>query len=355
MGRTSPIPALLRGHPYAAAVFVGSAAVSVIGTLYALTFAFATGPDRLPTWVVMCNLAVAASSLAVAGTVAAGRILSPRGLERAAAAVLGLAYATVLAEVIASPSRAEITTARCYLVVVGAGVVIRRRRVLLGWCLGALTTWAVTISLVDAPSFSPRAWWSSWVIAVAVAFAMNAVATTERDVEYLARRAAESSSGHDTLTGLTNRRGSERRAAQLLALAQRRGEAIWCAFLDVDHFKSVNDLLGHDAGDEVLVAVAAALRMVSRAADVPTRWGGDEFLVIGLGEPPDELDMERRIIDQLRMLDSEILRLWTPGVTVGVASAVGHPGGAVAELITAADHRMYQRRETKRSQRARTG
>jgi diguanylate cyclase (GGDEF)-like protein len=354
---TRGIPARLSGHPYAAAIFAGATATGVVLVGYAAIFAFATGVNRLPPGVAAVDGLVAAVSLSFAWAVGTGRVSSVARLELCASIVLTLVYGTSLAEMVGSPARAEILTTHGCLILIAAGVVIRSWRVLLELSIGALVTWAVTTALIQAPHFSPEEWTSTWLITVAIAFSANHVARTERGVEHTVRRAAQSISWRDTLTGLANRRGFTGQAALVASLAERRREPIWCAFLDVDHFKSVNDLLGHDAGDEVLVAVATALRLISRSADLPCRWGGDEFLLLGSGEPPDEPDMEDRIAQQLSQLDHDILRLWKPAVTVGVASGLEQleADGSIGELITAADHRMYERRERRRARQAATG
>lgn len=80
----------------------------------------------------------------------------------------------------------------------------------------------------------------------------------------------------DVLTGLPNRRAAE--AALVASLSGR--EPVSVALFDVDHFKRVNDTLGHDVGDEVLQAVAKALASVARAGDLVCRWGGEEFIAV---------------------------------------------------------------------------
>ncbi|KQO24616.1 sensor domain-containing diguanylate cyclase [Acidovorax sp. Leaf78] len=84
----------------------------------------------------------------------------------------------------------------------------------------------------------------------------------------------------DVLTGLANRRSFTERLRQELALLQRGGEPACLLMLDVDHFKRVNDVHGHHAGDLALQHVAAVCRDVFRAADVVSRWGGEEFLAL---------------------------------------------------------------------------
>lgn len=84
----------------------------------------------------------------------------------------------------------------------------------------------------------------------------------------------------DPLTGLANRSHFQSRAASELARSARSGEPIALILADIDFFKRVNDQRGHDAGDKVLVQVAALMSSKLREADVLARWGGEEFLML---------------------------------------------------------------------------
>lgn len=84
----------------------------------------------------------------------------------------------------------------------------------------------------------------------------------------------------DPLTGLRNRRAFDASVAQEIAIVQRRGTPLSLLMLDVDHFKRVNDSLGHDGGDKVLQAIAAHMKACARTVDVVARVGGEEFAVI---------------------------------------------------------------------------
>ena len=94
------------------------------------------------------------------------------------------------------------------------------------------------------------------------------------------RRRLEALSCTDELTGLFNRRGFDDAFARALAVADRLGCTGVLAFIDLDSFKSINDRLGHLAGDAVLSAVADILRRSVRATDIVARFGGDEFVAL---------------------------------------------------------------------------
>ena len=96
--------------------------------------------------------------------------------------------------------------------------------------------------------------------------------TAEQQIEYQAY--------HDALTGLANRRLFQEHLSLALALAQRRRRCVGVLFLDLDHFKVVNDSLGHSAGDALLKQIGARLRSAVREGDTVARVGGDEFTIV---------------------------------------------------------------------------
>jgi diguanylate cyclase (GGDEF)-like protein len=108
-----------------------------------------------------------------------------------------------------------------------------------------------------------------------VAALLREIAALRNDVRALARLART-----DPLTGLANRRGWDEQLDRELARARRSGGAVSVALLDFDDFKGFNDAHGHQAGDRLLVAAAAAWQGQLRAVDVLCRWGGDEFAVL---------------------------------------------------------------------------
>jgi diguanylate cyclase (GGDEF)-like protein len=146
---------------------------------------------------------------------------------------------------------------------------------------------------------------------------------------------------HDPLTGLANRLLLQERTRQ--ALAEPDGSSTALLLLDLDHFKEINDTLGHAAGDFLLQRVGERLRAVSAPGDVVSRLGGDEFalLVPGLKRPEDAAPVAERLLKVLsKPVEYEGLRLSVEG-SVGVAC---HPQDAdtADELFRRADVAMYQ-------------
>ncbi len=101
----------------------------------------------------------------------------------------------------------------------------------------------------------------------------------------------------DALTGLNNRRFLETHLAQALDQAAHKGRPLSLMILDIDHFKSVNDTYGHDAGDEVLKVFARRIKRVLRSADLVCRLGGEEFVVV---MPETPLAIAERIAERVR-------------------------------------------------------
>jgi diguanylate cyclase (GGDEF)-like protein len=104
----------------------------------------------------------------------------------------------------------------------------------------------------------------------------------DRETETLARQRqeAEHRAAHDPLTGLQNRDGFLRRAAQALDESRSAGKAVAVAMFDLDRFKEINDTYGHACGDAVVQAVARRLSSAVRADELVGRWGGDEMIVL---------------------------------------------------------------------------
>ena len=103
-----------------------------------------------------------------------------------------------------------------------------------------------------------------------------------RDVSAAQAKALEMShlAQHDPLTDLPNRVLFNDRLSQAISLAERQGRQLAVMFVDLDHFKKINDALGHDVGDKLLLSVAGRLKACVRRSDTISRLGGDEFVIL---------------------------------------------------------------------------
>jgi diguanylate cyclase (GGDEF)-like protein len=148
---------------------------------------------------------------------------------------------------------------------------------------------------------------------------------------------------HDSMTGLDNRfRLTEKLQRSLIALPDRGGK-LALHYVDLDRFKDVNDTLGHDAGDNLIQAVAERLRTVARKKDIVARIGGDEFTIVQV-DATDKAEAEalaQRVIGTLQqpfVINGQTVSV---GASVGVAMAPGD-GIDVAQLMRCADLALYK-------------
>jgi diguanylate cyclase (GGDEF)-like protein len=162
--------------------------------------------------------------------------------------------------------------------------------------------------------------------------AAMACANAERHAEV--REAAEI----DGLTGCLNRDGLQRHLLGLIGEAEKNGSRLSVAILDLDGFKSVNDIFGHPSGDGVLKSVGGALRSSVRGGDIISRYGGDEFALI----LPDASEQQAApVLDRVR---AAISSLKVPGgrITACVGVAERHEGETMQELIGRADEALRE-------------
>jgi diguanylate cyclase (GGDEF)-like protein/PAS domain S-box-containing protein len=157
-----------------------------------------------------------------------------------------------------------------------------------------------------------------------------------------ARERSEYLANHDILTGLPNRRAFMDRLKDFMAGPEDDGVGL--LFIDLDKFKEVNDTLGHEAGDALLVQVADALRGVLREGDCVARLGGDEFAFL-LTAPRSVLRRAARSIGQ-RVLAGLQIAVPSPKGTIAVGCTVGialapDDAGDMHELMRRADNLMY--------------
>ncbi len=154
---------------------------------------------------------------------------------------------------------------------------------------------------------------------------------------------------HDPLTGLPNRVLFNDRLAHALALAERHGWTVAVLFLDLDHFKQVNDVHGHAAGDAVLVEIAKRLAQGARAEDTVCRNGGDEFLVL-LMHPQGRANIARIAVDVIQNLSRT---MDVGGQPLRIRPSIGialypQDGGSGEMLVQNADAAMYRAKKTAR-------
>ncbi|WP_448531284.1 sensor domain-containing diguanylate cyclase [Pseudothermotoga sp.] len=146
---------------------------------------------------------------------------------------------------------------------------------------------------------------------------------------------------HDTLTNLPNRRLLEEFAEKMLTLAKRENKPLSILFMDLDGFKPINDVYGHQMGDEVLKLVAKRLEKFARSSDTISRYGGDEFVILAYDcSKQDATALAERLvkaIEEPMKIDQLTLQL---SASVGIAT-FPEDGGELTKLIRLADERLY--------------
>jgi diguanylate cyclase (GGDEF)-like protein len=147
---------------------------------------------------------------------------------------------------------------------------------------------------------------------------------------------------HDPLTGLPHRTLFLDRLGVALDRARRTGRVVGVLFLDVDHFKHINDTLGHAAGDRVLTALAARLRSTLRPMDTVARYGGDEFTLV-FEDLAGEAEV-RAIAERVSEAATGPVALdrGVADITVSIGVATARPGMAPEALVREADGAMYR-------------
>ncbi|MEA1676798.1 diguanylate cyclase [Nitrospirillum sp. BR 11163] len=217
----------------------------------------------------------------------------------------------------------------------------------------------VTLSIEVLP-----AWWQTlWAKLAAVALALGGVvALVQARTTYLRRRRAvleaqvarqtrdllaanerlKDLANRDPLTEIHNRRHFMELAEAALVLARPTGTPAALLMMDIDHFKQVNDTLGHSAGDEVLLAVVARIRALLRKTDVFARLGGEE---LALFMPDADEDAALAVAERLRRAVGDtpydIEGAGVIAVTVSIGVAAGVPTLPLKELLDRADHGLY--------------
>ena len=221
--------------------------------------------------------------------------------------------------ILSDPVRAALTS--------GAAVNLSRRALLLSRTNGAERS----IELTASPMRNPA---KELIGAVVMLHDITELRGLARQMSYQAT--------HDALTGLVNRHEFERRLQECIDSGHRGdGQHVLC-YLDLDHFKLVNDTSGHLAGDSMLREVAKLLRDAVRDSDTVGRLGGDEFGTLLIGCP---LDKARQIADDLCRAVGDYRFVWKDkifniGVSVGLVE-ISRESGTLEELLAAADTACY--------------
>lgn len=268
-------------------------------------------PARLAPWAVVCGgLVAAAGPLATV-------VITDHAIDLTYAMLIIATTGAVVYRTV--PFYAFMTTATtAYLVVAGGAPMTRDT--FGDWVAAGIMAAGLGAALFTARRFSVRE-----------------MADANARVAYLA--------GHDALTGLVNRHALETSGPHVIALARRERREVFAVFVDIDHLSLINNTHGHGAGDAAIRAVSTALVETVREADLIARWGGDELVIVGIGDGPDPARVEAAV--RARAGSDAAVPGWDGQVSVGTAVRRSDTTDLEA-LILAADASMYERRGIRR-------
>jgi diguanylate cyclase (GGDEF)-like protein len=227
-----------------------------------------------------------------------------------------------------------------------------RRAVLVAAGLSGVGVWLVQMASVSGAASNVGASIAVLVICCAgMGATLNALVLDARKLAASLREhhlALEHLSLHDPLTDLSNRRGFAEQTRRAHKRAEDENRPFSLLYIDLDHFKTLNDTLGHDAGDLLLEEVAGRLRSIVRTTDTVARLGGDEFAVLAEGsKPPQAVLLAERIDAALRLP-----YVAAPDHAVSASVGVAHSedvGGDPDAVLSAADKSMFMRKDAQRS------
>lgn len=200
--------------------------------------------------------------------------------------------------------------------------------------------WALALGMLPAEPLAPLgAFWLLTLIAVVAGFSSMSQLRLLEEVERQAMR--------DPLTGCHRRESGKELLDLQFVIAARHGTPLCVLFVDLDHFKRVNDGFGHEEGDRVLAAASAALRAMMRESDVLLRWGGEEFVAV---LPHTTKDEAVALLGRLTRHGVGMLPDGRPvTASIGIAELLADGARSAAELVELADRRMYRAKQAGRN------
>ncbi len=270
-----------------------------------------------------------------------------------AAPLFGLG--TVVMATQASPEQLPLISARLllaafffyFMLTLSFSAALRTNAILIGTYIGA------TAMGMIAPHVATYQLWTLFCANLIGACGCYALERANR-MAFLDRRSLADVAMHDGLTGLLNRSALEEQVRKLYAQAARDQLAVSVVLIDIDHFKAFNDRYGHQAGDQCLRDVAAAVRRASRRRplDLVARYGGEELIAVLFGaDRPHAESVARAVLDSVRELRIPHLgSLTRPYVTASVGAATLAPGSDYSHdlAVQMADQALYFAKETGR-------
>jgi diguanylate cyclase (GGDEF)-like protein len=172
------------------------------------------------------------------------------------------------------------------------------------------------------------------------------------NIDFQYQKQIYESAVRDPLTGAFNRKHFDEHVTSELSFARRHKMPLTLLMMDLDYFKNVNDLHGHQMGDQVLVSVTKSLSYSLRDDDFLVRYGGEEFVVIARGIPAKGAlvlgERIRQTIEDMKLLTPEGEKI-SITVSIGIVTATDPTGIDVASLVKESDNNLYKAKESGRN------
>jgi len=160
----------------------------------------------------------------------------------------------------------------------------------------------------------------------------------------------------DELTGLYNRRGFFTLAEDCLMLAKREKKRLMMLYADLDNFKEINDMFGHEEGDRLIKETAGILKLTYRKSDIIARIGGDEFVVFPAGTDEDNIAIiANRLQENIENFNARNNNKYKLKISTGIAMYDPNSMQSIDELLAQADAQMYKHKKSKNKGYKRSG
>ena len=292
-------------------------------------------------WIMVTCLAGGTMALVLAALTVTGRLGSQTELDLSMTAGLTAAVACNAITGAVWPEGLWIVCGYTMVLLISAGATLRNDYLFAVVVLLATISWFLVSGTSDPRMEFPGDANTLVLVGTLISIAIFVALRIERHLQQGLTGELRDQADHDPLTGALNRNGLLAGISVLEGLSS--DGSLWCAYLDVDYFKSINDRRGHDQGDEGLKAIVDELERVVGRAGLVARWGGDEFVILANGTDPGAAFIEQQVDSSLAARGIQA------SVSIGVTSTRWTPGLEVPELIELADREMYARRDLDRA------
>jgi diguanylate cyclase (GGDEF)-like protein len=215
--------------------------------------------------------------------------------------------------------------------------VLARPASLVAMVVTVLALAVLRVLLHGVPSAGAALYWLYTFTALGFGLLLSGYCTDFAVATFRIRQRLHRQASTDALTGLLNRSGWNAQVTEVYAAAVSRGQPLSFAFLDVDHFKGVNDTYGHEAGDRVLQILGTTIRQRQGELSHCARLGGEEFVVLMVAQPPEAVE---GFVQRVRAEFAQAAREY--GVTVSAGIAHRQPAEGMGQHLRRADQALYE-------------